>query len=389
MQPENAGYDPLQRFSIKPRAVVWGEGLEIVGDRWLNVSEAGVVESLSEEPLPDHQQIVEPKGLLVPGFINAHTHLGDAYFKDVGWELSLRELVAPPHGLKHELISNERVDKMVKAMGFALQEAKSTGTTFFADFREHGMVGVALLYLVTDHQKFPCLILGRPSREKLGDWEPEGNYGFGLPSLNSYYREFLPEVDEFRKKFNKTLAWHLAEVERRQELVELTLEYKPDFVVHGTHLTGNDLRSLADSGIGVVACPRSNFALSAGVPPIHEIVTGNPKAALGTDNAFVNSLDLFRELEFTAKLVRLKPEGRKVPAREILELVTVKAARCLGVESERGWLEEGKRADFFLVNLAATNLYSKESHYTRMLVNRVKSENVYRVYQGGVKVFER
>ncbi len=385
MEQENG--DSETNISIKPHVILWGEDFEPVSEKWLNISAEGRIISLMEEPLPDTRVILEPKGLLVPGLINAHTHVGDALFKDIGWNLSLKDLVAPPEGLKHKLLQEEPVDNLMRGMGHALLEMRNAGTTFFADFRENGMVGVGLLYIITQNMKFASLILGRPDKDRLGDWSEPGPYGFGLPSLNEYYQSFLGDIVEFSRDHGKVLGWHLAELERDATLLELTYQYQPDFIVHGTHLLPEDLRNLAERDIGVVMCPRSNFALGAGIPPLEEVIRGNSRAALGTDNAFVNSLDLFHELQFTNRVLRLNASGRDVPPEEILALVTSRAARCLGIEEDRGWLSDGKIADFFLVNLASSNLFCKDPDYVKLLVNRVKSENIYAVYQAGVKVF--
>jgi cytosine/adenosine deaminase-related metal-dependent hydrolase len=118
--------------------------------------------------------------------------------------------------------------------------------------------------------------------------------------------------------------------------------------VHGVTFTDAELARLAAAGSTVVACPRSNRWTGAGVPPIERFYASGVRVAAGTDSlASVDDLNLFAEL---AEIRRLAPS---VPAARILDSATLAGAQALGFDSELGSLEPGKRAQLLGVRVPA------------------------------------
>ena len=110
-------------------------------------------------------------------------------------------------------------------------------------------------------------------------------------------------------------------------------------VVHGVQCTADDIARLRSSGATMVACPRSNAYVGAGDPPLSDFYAAGVPVAFGTDSlASVDDLNLFSEL---AEARRLAPA---VAARRLLESATLIGARALGFERDYGTLEPGKRA---------------------------------------------
>jgi cytosine/adenosine deaminase-related metal-dependent hydrolase len=116
--------------------------------------------------------------------------------------------------------------------------------------------------------------------------------------------------------------------------------------VHGVHFTDVDLSRLASARSTVVACPRSNRWTGAGEPPIARFYASGVRVAVGTDSlASVQDLNVFAEL---AAMRRLAPD---VPASAILRSATLAGAEALGFASELGSIERGKRAQLLAVRL--------------------------------------
>ncbi len=116
--------------------------------------------------------------------------------------------------------------------------------------------------------------------------------------------------------------------------------------VHGTQLPDDELRRLAAAGATLVTCPRSNRWTGAGTPPIERFYSSGVRVAIGTDSlASVEDLNLFAELGFAH---RLAPH---VPARRLLESATIGGATALGFDSEYGTIEAGKRAALIAVRV--------------------------------------
>lgn len=118
--------------------------------------------------------------------------------------------------------------------------------------------------------------------------------------------------------------------------------------VHGVQFTDPDLSRLAAAAATIVACPRSNRWTGAGEPPIERFYASGARIAVGTDSlASVEDLNLFAEL---AELRRLAPS---VPATRLLESATLSGAQALGFAASLGSIEPGKRAQLLAVRLPA------------------------------------
>ena len=108
--------------------------------------------------------------------------------------------------------------------------------------------------------------------------------------------------------------------------------------VHGVQLTDAELRLLADRGVTLVTCPRSNVWTGVGHPPVDRFIRSGVRLALGTDSlTSVPDLNLFAELEL---MRRLAPAA---PASQLLACATVRGAEALGFADELGTIAPGRR----------------------------------------------
>jgi len=119
------------------------EGTVLVGPEFEPVE--GRVIVADDEIVRIEETSVDSDDVILPAFVNAHTHIGDSIAKEAGEGLSLDELVAPPDGLKHRLLREASHEAKVAAMARSLRYMESTGTGTFLEFREGGVKGVAAL----------------------------------------------------------------------------------------------------------------------------------------------------------------------------------------------------------------------------------------------------
>ncbi len=116
-------------------------------------------------------------------------------------------------------------------------------------------------------------------------------------------------------------------------------------VVHGVQLTDAELARIAAAGATLVTCPRSNTWVGVGAPPIARFIASGVRLAVGTDSlASCPDLNLFAEL---AEMRRLAPEA---PARRLLAAATVGGAEALGLAADFGTIEAGRRAELVVVD---------------------------------------
>jgi 5-methylthioadenosine/S-adenosylhomocysteine deaminase len=120
--------------------------------------------------------------------------------------------------------------------------------------------------------------------------------------------------------------------------------------IHCVHVTDSEMTALADSGAGVVTCPRSNAYLRAGIAPLRSMMDRGVKLGIGTDGACsAGPLSLFEEMRAAWFIQRTVGAG--VTTQELVEMATLGGAKALGMESEIGSLTPGKAADLTAVSL--------------------------------------
>jgi 5-methylthioadenosine/S-adenosylhomocysteine deaminase len=125
---------------------------------------------------------------------------------------------------------------------------------------------------------------------------------------------------------------------------------------HCVDVEEEEIALLAQGGVGVAHCPRSNGYLGCGVAPLEELLAAGVPVGIATDSpASTPSFDLFEELRTAIVAARARagrPEA--LSAARALELATLGGARVLGLEQEVGSLVPGKQADLAVVSLAGS-----------------------------------
>jgi 5-methylthioadenosine/S-adenosylhomocysteine deaminase len=123
--------------------------------------------------------------------------------------------------------------------------------------------------------------------------------------------------------------------------------------IHSVWADDHDLNLLAAHDAAVVTCPQSNAKLASGRASLVAMLQRGLRVALGTDSAASNnSLDLFREMDFAAKLHKVHPcDPTALPAQSILKMATWGGAAALGLGAGHGTLAPGAPADLILIDL--------------------------------------
>lgn len=107
--------------------------------------------------------VIDSEGLLIiPGFINAHTHIGDSLGKDLLVESGkLNARIHPVYGAKRVILQKSRPDHLKMFMRTSIISMMKKGVVTFADFREGGSEGVNLLKQAISALPIKCIVLGR------------------------------------------------------------------------------------------------------------------------------------------------------------------------------------------------------------------------------------
>ena len=331
---------------------------------------------------------------VVPGFVNAHTHVPMTLFRGFADDRELMDW------LTNYLFPAEakNVDREFVKWGTRLAAAEMirSGTTTFADMyyfesdiaREtkaaglRGVLGETVLdFPAPDNKTWDAAMVYLRDYAKRWKGDALITPAFAPHAPYTVSKAHLQEVRKLATELGVPILIHVSET--RDELRQVaekqdgatpgayldSIGFLGDDVVaaHGVWLTPEELKTFAAKKTGVVHCPESNQMLASGVAPIVEMIKAGVEVGLGTDGpaGSNNNLDLVEEMASAARLQKVsRNDPKAISAREVLRLATIGGAEVLGLADKIGTIERGKRADIVLVDLQQTKsqpVYSVES----------------------------
>jgi 5-methylthioadenosine/S-adenosylhomocysteine deaminase len=188
---------------------------------------------------------------------------------------------------------------------------------------------------------------------------------FDVP-MHTHISETALEVENSRKEHGMPVVpWA-----RKQRWLETKL-----LAAHCVHVDEGEMRTLKNAGAGVAHNPTSNLKLASGVAPISKMLELGLNVGIGTDGpASNNDLDMFEEVRLAAILAKgISGDPTALPAREALMLATRLGAKAMHLGHLTGSLEVGKRADLILVEVRRLHNWPAFTHDP----NAVYSQIVY------------
>ena len=381
-------------LAITNASLLLGKELDYVEQGYIEI-ESGKISSASAGNYKGSGKRLNAKGFIVtPGFINAHTHIADAIGKDIAAGQRLDARVHPVFGAKSKILQRSLPEHLKAFIRTSAILMIKKGIVAFADFREDGLEGIRLLKDAIAGLPIKCVTLGRinyynslmdaaglpPEKGEQAKQVVELADGLGISGANENTDASLAQYRQLAGK--KLIAIHAAE---SKETVEFSMKHtgkseidrimqhlKPNFVVHMTNATENDMSLVAKSGTGVVICPRANGVIGAGIPKVAQMLRQDCLVAIGTDNVMLNSPDILRELDYIWKASRAI-EGEMLKAQELLKMSTINAAQILRLNT--GCIEAGRAADLAFIDKKHGDLYPMHDPYAA-IVHRVSQSSI-------------
>lgn len=302
--------------------------------------------------------------IVIPALINAHTHIGDSFAKDIVKNLNVKECCGND-GIKWKLYKRAKNEEILEGMKDSALQMLDSGISTFTDFREFGMNGVRQLKYALNNIPIKPKILAREIR--FDDMDYVAGLGLNLYNIDS--QGSILEIIKEAKKKGKIFAIHAGETRGEIERA-LNLEILPDVIVHFLNPSDEEIEKVKKKNISIVLCPRSNALLKCGLPNLGQLIEAKINVCLGTDNVMLNSPDLWQEMEFVYKISSLQ---NFVEPKEILKAVTINAANALNLNS--GIIDRGKDANLVFINKNTQNLRHSKDIMTS-LINRCKGCDV-------------
>lgn len=416
--PQNQRNRESKMLTLSKAMILRGSDLELISKGFIEIK-GDRISGYGEGPGDSRTPHVDCEGLIaIPGFIDAHTHVGDSVAKEAGVGLPIDEAVSPGIGLKHKILASTTDAELITAMRESLTDMIRSGITTFADFREGGMRGVSLLRRAADGIPIRPVVFARLTQLPFTPIELANNNhqlpsaalgevkellskaeGISSSSVNDFTDPAMDQINQLATETQKLKAIHVAEsvesIKKSESCtgrgdVERAINHlEPDFVVHMTNASDADIELVAKSHASVVCCPRANAILGVGVPPLTHIMNHGINLALGTDNVMLSQPDMFREMDYTARAIRGANRNPSRPTcKEVLKMATINGARALKMEKDIGSIEVGKIADIVLIDAADLNLRHSRD-IASSLVLRAGVQNVKMTLAGGKVAYER
>lgn len=304
--------------------------------------------------------------LILPGFINGHTHAGMTLLRGVtDTAVTVHEWLNYILPLEKKLLSD---DFVYYSTLLACYEMIQSGITTFADmyYREGASaraVQVAGMRAILGETIFTLPATLKSifvSTERI-------TYAIAPHSLYSCDEHTLKTTYAYAQEHDLAYLIHVAEHGKEiEDLFERTGmspgEYMHSLgilsartiIAHGVHFSDTDLNILAQAGASIIYNPTSNMKLRSGVARVKKMQDTGIAVGIGTDGAASNNaLDMMAELKTGALLQDLGTATYHKPLSpfEMVQLATSSGAHAVGLQGKIGTLEIGKRADIIIIDI--------------------------------------
>jgi 5-methylthioadenosine/S-adenosylhomocysteine deaminase len=332
---------------------------------------------------------------VIPGLINAHTHLYQNFLKGLNDGVSLVEWCDRVLFPAAEVIHTDHWDAHDERLGYAWSlvsalEMIKSGTTccinmdmtmdaVFQAWLDIGIRGVAAVTL--SDQWTPERLRQSPEisrQEALGYIQRWHNVPAESPRIHAILAPstpFLASADllewtrQQRDRLDLGIQIHVAETRYEihriaEETGTTPLRYLDRFglvddrltAVHCVHMDKGDLDLLQERGVIPVYNPKSNMKLGSGIAPVTEMLRRDIPVALGSDGSASNDLlDMFEEMRFAALLQKVAAEDPSViSAADVFRMATENGAKAGRIDA--GSIDPGRLADLAMVNLRKAHL---------------------------------
>jgi 5-methylthioadenosine/S-adenosylhomocysteine deaminase len=327
------------------------------------------------------------EAVILPGFVNAHSHLEYANYAGFADGQPFGPWIAT-HVRRKEQLSRE---EMLAIARLGVVDSLRSGITTTADYAFAGVAATAaedlglraIVYLEVfaldpreaERQWLEKRALVSDSQRVTIGVSPHAPYTCSVATYEWCLSLGVPVGTHLAESANETewllhgrgpllgIAPYLVPATGLRPAQTLEPVLGPDLLcAHCVELEPSDVALLADRGVPVAHCPRSNALLGCGIAPLTLMRDAGIDVGLGTDSpASTPSFDLFEELRTAVSMARARDRrAEALPATQALELATIGAARALRIDDRVGTLTPGKRADLTVVSLAGSPYHPVE-----------------------------
>lgn len=392
---------------------MYPEGYVIVEDN--RISEVGPMEALAhritewESSRQEGISIMDAgHGIVMPGMVNTHCHMGMVPFRGLGDDCKdrLRVFLLP--------MESRAMDRELASLSsrYAICELLLSGVTtvmdmyYFEDAVAEVMdqMGIRGIAGETVMEEASCdagtpreaIALGEELIKRYRN-HPRIQGCIAPHGTTTCSSSTLQAIHQVNDRYGVPFTLHVAEMDYEMSYLKeqygcTPIEYLDRLGIldshtlsaHSIRLTEQDISLMAKSGSSVAHCIGSNTKAAKGVAPVSSMLEQGLAVGLGTDGpASGNTLDIFTQMRFCANFHKNETGNRSAfPAKDIVSMATIWGAGALGLDHVTGSLEPGKEADLVVVETDSPNMFPVYDPYSA-LVYSARADNVRDVFVAG------
>lgn len=349
-----------------------------------------------------HKTIQADGKVIIPGLINAHSHIAMTLFRGFVEDLTLHKWLERVWKYEFSVLD---ADKVRAGSKLAFAEMLHSGVTCVHDMYWYYLDTMKLAEEIGFHliSGPPITVIGEPDFDEMitrarNVLEEMKNFHYVFPIIQSHSAytttpELMHAVYEFKQTYAIPFTTHASENQEEINVVnekygktpiELLQSYdlldSGTVLAHCVKLQDYEIEMLSESGTNVVHCPESNLKLGSGIARVAEMLKAGINVAIGTDGAASNNdLDVLGEIHTAALLQKGFYEDPEVlTTMQALEMATINGAKAYGLDKILGSLEPGKLADVVIINFDKSHLTPLYDVYAHMVysVNKADVETV-------------
>ena len=368
-------------------ALLMDDGFTTLRDGYVAVEGTNISYVGPDRPAGDFDETIDCTGkVMMPGFINCHTHIPMTLMRGYGGGCDLHTWLND-YIFPAEAKWDDR--SLAAATGLGLAEMIASGVTCIADmYMRTGVIARQVMDAgISANLSVGGVYFGAPedfSPETCGDcanqkalteeWHMAGDGQIiADASIHGEYTSSAPLwrwMADYARSHGLGMHVHISETKKEHEEckgrrdgltpIQILNQYgvwdTRAIAAHCVWTTPEDWAIMADKGVSCIHNPYSNLKLGSGVAPIPAMLKAGVNVALGTDGmSSHNSTDLFDDMKLAAILHNgVACDPMAVTARQALEMATVSGAKALGRNTGR--IAAGCVADLILVDFTAPNL---------------------------------
>ncbi|MCD4802630.1 MAG: amidohydrolase [Anaerolineales bacterium] len=374
----------------------------VIQDGAITITGDSISGIYSSDEIPQELEagmVIQADGkVILPGLINAHSHLAMTLFRGFVEDLVLQQWLERVWKYEFSVLD----DKAVRAGSkLALVEMIKNGITCAHDMYWH------FEQTMEAAEEFGFRLLSGPPITGLGDqafdemfaqarktlaWLDSLEFVYPIIQAHSTYTttpKMMHTVREFKEEYGITFTTHASENQAEVETVLEQYQQTPihllasydlldesTLLAHCVVLDDEEIELLAKTGTHVVHCPESNLKIGSGIAPIAAMLEKGINVCIGTDGAASNNdLDILGELRTAALLQKGSNRNPELlNTKQALEMGTINGAKAYRLENDLGSLEKGKKADLVIINFDKPHLTPVHNPAANLIYSSGKSD---------------